>query len=111
MQVISRGPFQEWMASDGVKSRFECIEVNYGQEHAIFREFNDHDSGLIILSDTHHTGAKVDRVEDLAKELPELISNFGGHPTIHWGVEINTEECESLLASFKKASPAYMGIQ
>ncbi|NRB38594.1 MAG: hypothetical protein HRU20_09025 [Pseudomonadales bacterium] len=110
MQVLSRGPFQEWESSDGARARFECIELNYGEQHPIFLELNDHHSGVVILSNAHYGEVKVDKVEDLEQELPRLIRDFGAAPKIYWRSEYNDEKCSSLFSTFNKGSPAFKGL-
>ena len=68
----------------------------------------DHYAGVVIVSDEHYQNAICSRVNDLEKELPNLLSKIEGKAVAHWRVIENKDEANRVVSSLS-AHPVFIG--
>ncbi len=64
--------------------------------------------GVVIVSDANHNRAFVAEVQNLQKELPQLLKRIEGEAVAYWDLEMDVQERKEILRGLT-SHPIFVG--
>ncbi len=68
----------------------------------------DHYPGVVVLSDKNHSKVIVKEVQNLEKELPQLLGEINGMPEVYWDLETDANKRKEVLSGLTE-HPKFIG--
>ena len=68
----------------------------------------DHYPGIVIISNKHHNEVKIQEVQNLEKELPQLLQHFDDEREVYWDFEADDQKRKDILIKLTE-HPSFLG--